>query len=52
MAELYRLDPNARISWYADREDFVTKTRDWRDHYRKYHGGADRKGYAAPWLES
>ena len=52
IAALYAVDPDAQIGYYANRADFITKTRDEAERIRQWH---DPKGYQAschkaPWL--
>jgi hypothetical protein len=49
MAELYKRDPNLRVSWYRDLAHFVQVTRDERDcGYNRDQPESKRK--RAPWL--
>lgn len=43
--KLYRIDPEAQIGWYKNREDFMQKT---RDNYRMRHGKVTLR--EATWL--
>lgn len=47
MADLFKIDPNARISWWNGAADFVAKT-GIESPYRNAGGGHK---HAAPWLD-
>ena len=44
---LFTIDPDAKIGWYADRDDFISKT---RDEYERCHTYRPDLGRTAPWL--
>ena len=54
MVELYALDPDALIGWYADEADFYAKTYAHREYVLRAHkpGSLATRTQTAPWLDS